>query len=285
MPEVDTLEERLTNPKLQGRFQENPDPDRVLLGRAWELLEGYSNIPEDQIEPHVKAVRDKAWAIFPYGCIGRWRFLDLYLPGTPQYPGILQRIKDGETFLDCGCCFGQALRQLAFDGAPTENLYGCDLRQEFLDLGYDLFKDRDTFKGTFVAGDMLDPDNTSLKVLDGKLNIIHAASFFHLFGWEDQVDIGARIIRFFKPGAKNATLIGRQIGKYDPVDPEVHAQRGLGRYHHNPESLQKLWDEIGVKTGTKWKVEMAVLEESPVHGLILNSILVQVPGAPTLRLM
>ncbi len=132
-------------------------------------------------------------------------------------------------------------------------------------MGYELFKDRETFKGHFVAGDMLDPENTSLQVLDGKLNIIHAASFFHLFGWEDQVDIGTRMVRFFKPGAKKPTIVGRQIGNRSPVDPEVHAQRGLGRYHHNPESLQKLWDEIGAKTGTKWKVEMAVLEDSPIR--------------------
>ena len=188
----------------------------------------------------------------------------MYLPGTPQYPELLERVRSGEKFLDCACCFGQVLRQLAFDGAPTENLYGCDLRPEFMDLGYDLFKDRETFKGTFVAGNMLDPEDAALKALDGKLNIVHAASFFHLFGWEDQVDIGARMVRFFKPGAKRQTVVGRQIGDRSPLDPMVHHQRGLGRYHHNEESLQKLWDEIGERTNTKWKVEMAVLEDSPV---------------------
>lgn len=39
------------------------------------------------------------------------------------------------------------------DGAPAANLIGTDIQQGFLDLGYDLFKDHDTFEGRFMAGD------------------------------------------------------------------------------------------------------------------------------------
>ena len=56
MPEVDTLEDRLTNPRFQARFEENPPPNKVQLQRAWKLLEEYSKIPEPEIETHAKAV-------------------------------------------------------------------------------------------------------------------------------------------------------------------------------------------------------------------------------------
>ncbi len=31
-------------------------PDKSKLAKAWKLLEGYSGIPEDEIEPHVRRV-------------------------------------------------------------------------------------------------------------------------------------------------------------------------------------------------------------------------------------
>ena len=166
-------------------------------------------------------------------------------------------------FLDAGCCFGQVLRQLSFDGVPSKNLRGADLRQEFIDLGYELFQDRDRFEGQFFAGNMLDPAEQSLDVLDGTIDIIHAASLFHLFGWDDQVKLGERIVRFFKPNTSKAMLVGRQVGNPQPKDNAEHTELGLGRYHHNPETMQKLWNVIGEKTNTKWKVDAEIIDLIP----------------------
>jgi ubiquinone/menaquinone biosynthesis C-methylase UbiE len=203
--------------------------------------------------------RDKAFAIFPYPCIGRWRFLDLYVTSTPQYPTLIERLKGGDSLLDVGCCFGHILRQLAHDGAPASNIAGTDLRPEFVDLGYELFRDRDTFAAPFITGDILDPANTSLAVLDGKYDILHTASFFHLFGWDDQVRVGERIVRFFKPDA-DALVLGRQVGTFSPVTVEEFKKSGGRRYLHNVETMQNLWDEIGKRTATKWKVSGRLFE-------------------------
>ena len=152
-----------------------------------------------------------------------------------------------------GCCFGHILRQLAADGAPPANLAGTDLRPEFVELGYELFRDKDRFPARFVTGDMLaSPEAGGLASLDGKFDMVHTASFFHLFGWDDQVTVGERIVRFFKPGAK-ALVLGRQVGSPDPPTLEEYRAKGSGRFHHNVETLQKLWDVIGDRTGTKWR--------------------------------
>ncbi|KAN0112694.1 hypothetical protein V8E51_005645 [Hyaloscypha variabilis] len=104
---------------------------------ARRLLETYSDIPSDEVEKHVYAIRDEGWKVWPYPCIGQFRFLDLSISHSPYYPTILERIKAGENFLDLGCCFGQDLRKLAADGAPSGHLYGSDL-PSFLHLfGYD----------------------------------------------------------------------------------------------------------------------------------------------------
>ncbi|KAH8902640.1 hypothetical protein BR93DRAFT_919711 [Coniochaeta sp. PMI_546] len=243
-----TQEERLR------RYTEELPPDN---SKAWKLLESYSKIPHDEVEAHLQAT---AWKIFPYGCIGRWRFLDLYITTLPVYPEVLERLKSGDTLLDAGCCFGYVLRQLALDGAPQANLIGADLRQEFIDLGYELFRDRDTFGGRFVAGNMLDPADTALTSIDGKVDLIHAASFFHLFNWDDQVRLGERLVRFFKPDAKKALVFGRQVGNRSP-----RTQQEGGRYRHDPETLQELWDEIGRKTGTRWKATATLHDDFVAH--------------------
>lgn len=164
-----------------------------------------------------------------------------------------------DALLDIGCCIGQVLRLLAYRGVDPSRLYGTDLHPEFITIGNELFGDEGRGP-TFVAGDMLDPQSESLKPLDGKVTMISAANFFHLFKWDDQVKIGTRLMRFLQPGATDAVIFGRQIGTHNP--------RQIGSiktfYVHNQESFQKLWDEIGEKTGTKWRVEVEVIEELTV---------------------
>lgn len=217
---------------------------------------------------HTPPQHDKAFAVFPYPCIGRFRFLSLYIVENPEYANILRRLGAGggnEKLLDAGCCFGHVLRQLVADGAPPENLAGLDLDARFIDLGFELFRDRDRAFGAaarFVVGDVLgDGDDATLRQLDGQFGIIHVAAFFHLFGYDEQVRAAVRLVRFFRPDAKDALLVGQQVGRYDPISVEAWREQlarggeGVKRnYHHNIETFQALWDEVGEKTGTRWRV-------------------------------
>jgi hypothetical protein len=49
---------------------------------------------------------------FPYPCIGLFRFLDFSIRKSPVYDEVLQRVKNGQKFLDMGCCFAQDIRAL-----------------------------------------------------------------------------------------------------------------------------------------------------------------------------
>jgi hypothetical protein len=99
---------------------------------------------------------------------------------------------------------------------------------------------------------MLNPDDAALAELDGRFDMIHSASFFHLFGWDDQLKVGERMVRFFRPGAQ-ALVLGRQVGSETPPSLEEYRSSGEKRYHHNVDSMQRLWDVIGERTNTKWK--------------------------------
>ncbi|KAI1407725.1 hypothetical protein F5Y13DRAFT_123578 [Hypoxylon sp. FL1857] len=252
---------------LKGKvYVEELPPDIEPIRR---FLEKYSSIRSKDVDEHIHRIRDRLWEIYPYVCIGHFRFLSLKFTLDPRYQTALDRLlapNSKATFLDVGCCVGQVLRQLAFDGVDSSRLSGTDLEPRFIETGYDLFKDRDKFKATFVAGDILNQGgdgDSSLEVFDGKMNIIHATSFFHLFTWENQVRAARRLIRFLNPDDPEVMIFGRQVGTTTPGDRE--GARGSRRFLHNATSWQELWDEVGKLTGTAWRTEVDEIEEPGMH--------------------
>ncbi|KAI1743026.1 hypothetical protein F4680DRAFT_410820 [Xylaria scruposa] len=236
------------------------------------LLEQYSGIPAKDVDRHVYQMRDKLWDVYPYACVGRFRFASLEFAADAYYQVALFRLlqaqtQDDETrLLDVGCCVGQVLRKLAFDGVDSSRLFGTDVEPRFLDIGYDLFRDRDKFKGRFVLGDILKQQNEdgkekddALDELHAKMTFIHATSFFHLFTWDDQVRAATRMVRFLHPDRRDVMLFGRQVGTMLPRD---NGKAGSDKvYLHNAGSWQRLWDEVGQRTGTRWKTTMEPTEK------------------------
>jgi hypothetical protein len=138
------------------------------------------------------------------------------------------------------------------DGAPQENLYGSDLLQSFIDLGYELFRDKATLKSKFIAADVFDPDS-ELKQLDEQLGIIYATCFFHLFDWNQQVAIGKRFVKLLKP-EPGALILGYHVGQSEPSELQALTLKGK-MYRHNVDTWEKMWQQIGDETGTRWDVK------------------------------
>ncbi|KUJ18433.1 uncharacterized protein LY89DRAFT_746723 [Mollisia scopiformis] len=243
---------------------------------ARDLLERYSKIPADEVETHIYSVRDEAWQVFPYPCIGQFRFLDLGISLNPNYETVLERLKTGkENFLDLGCCFGQDLRKLAADGAPSENLYGVDLRPEFFDMGYKLFRDRELLNANFIVADLFD-SNSDLHSLNGKVDIISAGSFLHLFNYEGQIDACKVIVRLLRETAEGSVLIGRQVGSSEAGEVVHHSNPGQSLFRHNSNSFKKMWEEVGGQTPSglsKWKnMWKHQMSEKRIIGVILSCV-------------
>jgi len=132
----------------------------------------------------------------------------------PEYASILERLKlnEDDILLYLGCCFGQDLRKLVFDGAPLEKLYGAELRPEFIELSYELFHDAEKIKPRLVVGDIFDIPNTGLASLAGRVDILYASAFIHLFDWDGQVACCVGIVNMLKP-KKGSIVFGRQAGR------------------------------------------------------------------------
>lgn len=119
-----------------------------------------------------------------------------------------------------------------------------------------------------MVGDVLSSSPASLSELDGAFDVLHLASVLHLFAWDDQVRVCERIVRFLRPGAADVLIVGRQRGSREPLMEEgAGGESGggrvvVGRFGHNIETFQALWDVVGERTGTRWQVSGEMLDDS-----------------------
>ncbi|KAJ5789228.1 uncharacterized protein N7518_006239 [Penicillium psychrosexuale] len=228
---------------------------------AQRLLESYSGFHPDEVLPHVLKLRDEAYSIFHYPCIGQLRFLTFQLPHHPVYQRILARLRDDPTagILEAGCCFGQEIRFLADQGIPGDQLYGCDIEQPFIDLGYQLFRDRDRLNATFAVGDLsspdcLDPASPIFQKLAGKIDVVFASSLFHLWDYDQQVRVATHLVRLCRR-RPSLMIVARQLGNTLGGTYAMKDVAAGANYRHNVETIKGFWYDVGQATGTRWSVE------------------------------
>ena len=127
---------------------------------------------------------------------------------------------------------------LCATGSLAENLYGVELDERFIDLGYSLFLNREKLWSSFLVANVLE-EHSDLDRLDGKVDVVYASQFFHLFGWDNQVTIGKRMVRLLKPQS-GSLIVGYQVGTLDTLllSPKPTLEGKM--YVHNPSSLQKM---------------------------------------------
>ena len=175
--------------------------------------------------------------------------------------------------MDAGCCFGQEIRFLVFrEGIAADHLYAFDLEPVFIDLGYELFRDRDKLHATMFSGNILAdptaPDGKGLEFLEGRMDIVHAASLLHSWGWDDMLIATKRLASLTRkqPGSM---IIGNQMGSLNAGHYPMPTGEGFN-YRHNVESMERFWAQLGEETGSSWRVESGmflppVVKENAEH--------------------
>ncbi|ORY70427.1 uncharacterized protein BCR38DRAFT_106276 [Pseudomassariella vexata] len=220
-----------------------------------DFFENYVGVKgKDAITTHIYNVRDMAWQVLPYPCIGLFRFLDFGIHLSPDYPTVVRRVQEGATFLDLGCCFGQDVRKLAYDAGTSFNLIGTDLEEPFLQLGYELFRDRGRCDATFVRGNVFEED--FLEPYRGKINIIYVGSFLHLFNEAQQKKVVRQVNRLLRP-QKGSMVFGRHLGA-EKGGHFTMKSIGWDLYRHDLQTIADLFQSNGSADGdvqeVKWEV-------------------------------
>ncbi|UZJ53602.1 hypothetical protein CBS101457_002922 [Exobasidium rhododendri] len=235
--------------------------DGCLPAYMRSLLLDYSHIPEDEMEAHMYAVRDKLWKTAPYPCVGYWSYLTTNLTAAKDYDVILQKAKAGERVLDMGTCVGQELRVLVNEGTPSDNMYGADITNKFWPIGFELFRDSATFHATFIESDVFDTSSELMEKLQNSCEVIYLGLFLHLFSYELQVEASCNIVRLSKgPGS----IIAGKSGGWNKagVQPRTLGIQREGkndkpfRFRQDKESFTKMWQEVSAMTKTKWDVHV-----------------------------
>ncbi|CAI6285781.1 unnamed protein product [Periconia digitata] len=227
---------------------------------AKRILEDYAGVPGENIMAHLDQVRAKALETYHYPCIGEYRFLDLQITKSPAYPQILSRLRQGARLLDVGCCIGQELRQLTYDGVESSNLYGIDLFGDFFQVGYDLFRDRDSFRATMLAADLFATNNTDLSRLLGTMDVVWSGNLLHLFLWERQRQ-ALLFMRMMLVDSPTTTIAGRFMGNANPGEHHYGFRgRTDSMYRHDQQSFKTLCQEVFDGTGERWSIDVQAFD-------------------------
>ena len=195
--------------------------------------------------------RDRALEVFPYDTIRQLHFLNFYFAQHPLYPEVVTRIRESsQKLLDVGCCFGQMMRKLVYDGAPSASLCGLDIEGAFISLGFELFMDRDKLQSTFLTGDIFNMDLTSVQ---GTIDILQVSAFFHLFTRPKQLLAVRKLMSILRP-EPGSIVVGANLGSLKPAEYEL-APGGPTSFRHSPESFAELWMEAAGSSGSQWRVD------------------------------
>ncbi|KAL9105631.1 MAG: hypothetical protein Q9227_009243 [Pyrenula ochraceoflavens] len=268
---MSTEQSQQTRPPYPWEDMTISEEERVKAHDAWFFIEGppnippetldllqtYSRIPPAEVVPHVQKLREKAYKIHRYPCIGLYTFLKLDILRHPAYvASVLPRLtapNSTDIFLDVGTCFGQDVRKLIHDGVPVSRVYGSDVLPEFIDAGYELFRDRDSIPDDHFLrpADLFDSSMESkFCQLDGKVSMLHLTQVMHLFDYADQLVLAKRLVKLLRPGP-GGLIFGQQNANLRPG--EYPQRPGEGRtptlYRHNEASFTEFWERVGREVG------------------------------------
>ncbi|MCJ1415599.1 hypothetical protein MMC32_001931 [Xylographa parallela] len=278
------------------------DVSKSIIPSTRKLLESYSGIAPDQVVPHVEETvrgifylvaaipatqylflgnsltnisyyqRLDCFELFPNPYFGKLYFLSITINHHPRYKEILERIFTDEVLLDFDCGLGQNIRQLVNDGVVIKNIYGLNFDKRHTILGWELFRDRRTLCKTFMVGTVRNQLH-KLSDLAGKCRLIHVAGFFGSYLMVYQLHIARYLIERLRP-RKGCWIVGQQAANLHSGDYAA-PHGGPMVYQHNIESWTEFWKEVGLQTGTRWRVEAVleepVLDDQTPEGLLPNT--------------
>lgn len=118
----------------------------------------------------------------------------------PQYHKIMER---GGNFLDYGCGTGDDIRALIKDGYPRDKIKGFDIDWNGINIGFDLYRDRESMQDVFVV-------STKLPFNDETFDNVYSGSVLHTI--EDRHEISIYLTNACRVLRNDGVLFGSTLG-------------------------------------------------------------------------
>jgi len=216
------------------------DPQVVPLFRGLSLEQVYEKGREIQR----KALERE----FNYRCVEGFYFLRTGLRKNPLFE-LVQQAKDLKEccVLEIGCAFGVDGRDLVLmQGVKPENYLGVDVSSAFIELGFELFEDKEKMENLFVVKNVADEDFCSfVKSKLKRVDIVVATLVLHVIPKENQ-DFVRKVYQLVEP--YQGIFIGETMGIDLPDEQPFYFERhGSPRICHTSRSLTKMLKEAGFK--------------------------------------
>ncbi|KAH0828781.1 major facilitator superfamily domain-containing protein [Lanmaoa asiatica] len=221
-------------PTLDGSLELSEKQIKFLLHAIRDVDPGAVDAAE-KIRKRVLEVQSNE--AYPYPCIRGFHYICLFMSDNDAFAHIMKASQStGQVnallLLDIGCCMGTDLRHLVQSGYPSMGVIGCDIRQDFIDLGHSLYADRDTCPIAFFVADVFDitlrpfPQTAdsvgpalkgvrNLNELRGRVKYVYAGALFHLFDEGTQEATARRLATLLDvtEGSGPALIFGRHSAK------------------------------------------------------------------------
>lgn len=116
---------------------------------------------------------------------------------------------------------------------------------------------------------------TSLTPLHGKISAIHASSFFHLFGEEQQSEIAYLLGSLLSP-APGSIIFGTHAGSAEKSlqEHKLSSDQRVKIFSHSPESWNALWDEVFVHGKVETRAYLRERTDLALGGCEISNFLV-----------
>jgi SAM-dependent methyltransferase len=167
------------------------------------------------------------------------------------YPGSLSRIgepnirkhyiykkilrsgtRSGARLLDYGCGLGDDIRALLEDSYPNDKIMGYDINNINLNLGMDLYRDKEKMERFFRFSEKFPKDI-------GKFDYVYSGSVLHAL--ENRLNVSTYLINANTVLNQNGTFFGSTLGTNDPSGLEAIT----GLYLLNKNDLNGLLKKAG----------------------------------------
>ena len=224
----------------------------------------YNNINENDLLSKALEIHARAQLVHKYRCIESFRFVVPRIKYNIYYQDVLAKSKN-KTILDIGCGLGQDLRKMSLDGIPQKNLFGLDIEQEFINLGYELFGDKSSNQITFITTNILDMQQFHQLKEKLSVNIIYTSAVIHLLNKDDIRSLLANINTLLSEGG---IFFGQTTGLKNPGN--IQDNSGRSRYLHSKDSLKNELHKVGFRNIQVTSVQRSLIETNSSNAHSVN---------------